>query len=123
MPLAVDPKYGYGDQYTNFKADIFQEILSKYCELPYVSEMPAVNVSVGEDNHHLALVLANFSLDDYKEIKLHLPNEFEANIEFEVSFRDGSDVVHQTLTAKKVGNDYILPVNISGLSLMYLVKK
>lgn len=122
LPLAVDPKYGWGSQYTNFKAAAFKMLLSQISDVPTVVQMPAVNLNWGRSaaTENERFLLVNFSLDNYPLIRLHLPQFNSQELTFKVTRRQGEQLVSNKVVAAKKANYYELAVPLPGLSIIDL---
>ncbi len=123
LPLSVDPKYGWGSQYTSFKATALKRIFSQNKDLPYVIQMPTVNFTYGESSfdQKIHYLLVNFSLDKYLKIRLHLPSYNAKSLKFQATYRDGGRLVSLSVIALRKENFYEISLNLPGLSLLDLV--
>lgn len=70
LPISYHLKYAWDGQYINYKEKIIKRFL-EHTAVAYVIDMPVVQFQQ-DDNR---LYFTNFSLDDYEEIRVHLPGE------------------------------------------------
>ncbi|BDR60052.1 hypothetical protein [Lactobacillus xylocopicola] len=70
LPMDQDPKHGWESQFTTYKQGLLQQMLDTIQPVDYLVEMPNVKLRV-QDNGKVAW-LANFSLDNYEQVRWHL---------------------------------------------------
>ena len=77
LPMDQDPRYGWESQFTTYKQGLLQQMLDSIKPVDYLVDMPNVKLLV-EKNGQKAW-LANFTLDDYQQIKWHLGEPLKSN--------------------------------------------
>lgn len=69
LPISTDLKYGWEAQYSSYKEGLLKQMLNEVGQVDYLVGMP--NVKLRIDHERRIMWLANFTLDQYDEIKWH----------------------------------------------------
>ena len=77
LPMDQDLRYGWESQFTTYKQGLLQQMLDSIKPVDYLVDMPNVKLLV-EKNGQKAW-LANFTLDDYQQLKWHLGEPLKSN--------------------------------------------
>ena len=77
LPMDQDLRYGWESQFTTYKQGLLQQMLDSIKPVDYLVDMPNVKLLV-EKNGQKAW-LANFTLDDYQQLKWHLAAPLTSN--------------------------------------------
>ena len=77
LPIDQDSRYGWESQFTTYKQGLLQQILDSVKPVDYLVGMPNVKLLVENDGQKAWL--ANFTLDSYQQIKLHLAAPLTSN--------------------------------------------
>lgn len=70
LPIDQDSHYGWQAQFTTYKQKLLQQMLDSIRPVDYLVDMPNVKLSVKNDGK--IAWLANFTLDNYQQIRWHL---------------------------------------------------
>lgn len=119
LPMNTDPKYGWESQYYSIKEQLLKYILNKTTNLDYVIDMPGVKFVASSDE----MVLSNFTIDDQKEIKVHLTAEKQAT-DWQLYFHEGTKLQSFSVKPEWIKNDILtIPYRLKGLETVILVTK
>ena len=101
LPMDQDLRYGWESQFTTYKQGLLQQTLDSIKPLDYLVDMPNVKLLV--ENNGQKAWLANFTLDDYQQIKWHLGEPLKSNEA--TIIRKVNNTVKKTQVQIRVEND------------------
>ena len=101
LPIDQDLRYGWESQFTTYKQGLLQQMLDSIKPVDYLVDMPNVKLLV-EKNGQKAW-LANFTLDNYQQIKWHLGEPLKSNEA--TIIRKVNNTVKKTQVQIRVEND------------------
>lgn len=101
LPMDQDLRYGWESQFTTYKQGLLQQMLDSIKPVDYLVDMPNVKLLV-EKNGQKAW-LANFTLDDYQQLKWHLGEPLKSNEA--TIIRKVNNTVKKTQVQIRVEND------------------
>ena len=101
LPMDQDLRYGWESQFTTYKQGLLQQMLDSIKPVDYLVDMPNVKLLV--ENNGQKAWLANFTLDDYQQIKWHLGEPLKSNEA--TIIRKVNNTVKKTQVQIRVEND------------------
>lgn len=101
LPMDQDLRYGWESQFTTYKQGLLQQMLDSIKPVDYLVDMPNVKLLV--ENNGQKAWLANFTLDDYQQIKWHLGEPLKSNEA--TIIRKVNNTVRKTQVQIRVEND------------------
>lgn len=101
LPMDQDLRYGWESQFTTYKQGMLQQMLDSIKPVDYLVDMPNVKLLV--ENNGQKAWLANFTLDDYQQIKWHLGEPLKSNEA--TIIRKVNNTVKKTQVQIRVEND------------------
>ena len=101
LPMDQDLRYGWESQFTTYKQGLLQQMLDSIKPVDYLVDMPNVKLLV--ENNGQKVWLANFTLDDYQQIKWHLGEPLKSNEA--TIIRKVNNTVKKTQVQIRVEND------------------
>lgn len=112
LPIRYHLKYAWDGQYINYKEKIIKRFLAQ-SKVAYLIDMPVVQFQQDDQR----LYFTNFSLDDFEEIRLCLPEEQHLEqVPVTLISRDGQ---HQA-TLKKQAAHFVLPYKLKAYETIIL---
>ncbi|WP_155287314.1 hypothetical protein [Lacticaseibacillus zhaodongensis] len=118
MPMGTDPKYGWESQYIGFRQSLYQQMLAD-APLDYLIGTP--NVKLVVDTHaETVLTIANFTLDDYPQLRWH-PAKQPQSLRARVYTRRGDACRQQDIELIENDNYLLIPVELCGMAVMQIV--
>lgn len=101
LPMDQDLRYGWESQFTTYKQGLLQQMLDSIKPVDYLVDMPNVKLLV--ENNGQKVWLANFTLDDYQQLKWHLGEPLKSNEA--TIIRKVNNTVRKTQVQIRVEND------------------
>ena len=101
LPMDQNLRYGWESQFTTYKQGLLQQMLDSIKPVDYLVDMPNVKLLV--ENNGQKAWLANFTLDDYQQIKWHLGEPLKSNEA--TIIRKVNNTVKKTQVQIRVEND------------------
>ncbi|KJY59401.1 Uncharacterized protein JF75_04380 [Lactobacillus kimbladii] len=101
LPMEQDLRYGWESQFTTYKQGLLQQMLDSIKPVDYLVDMPNVKLLVEKNGQKVWL--ANFTLDDYQQIKWHLGEPLKSNEA--TIIRKVNNTVKKTQVQIRVEND------------------
>ncbi|MFC4709302.1 hypothetical protein ACWOEJ_03915 [Enterococcus eurekensis] len=115
LPIRYHLKYAWDGKYINYKEKIIKRFLAQ-SKVAYLIDMPVVQFQQDEQR----LYFTNFSLDDFEEIRLCLPEEQHLEqVPVTLISRDGQ---HQ-VTLKKQVDHFVLPYKLKAYETIILERQ
>lgn len=101
LPMDQDLRYGWESQFTTYKQGLLQQMLDSIKPVDYLVDMPNVKLLVEKNGQKVWL--ANYTLDDYQQIKWHLGEPLKSNEA--TIIRKVNNTVRKTQVQIRVEND------------------
>lgn len=118
MPMGADPKYGWESQYVGFRQRLYQQLLVQ-APVDYLLDTP--NVKLVVDTHAgVMLTVANFTLDDYPQLRWH-PAQRPESLRARVIMRRGGACIQQDVDLIAKDNYIEIPVALPALTMLQVV--
>ena len=112
LPICYHLKYAWDGQYVNYKEKIIKRFLEQ-TKIAYLIDMPVVQFQQDDQR----LYFTNFSLDDFDEIRIHLPeDDHKKMIPVTLITRKGSS---QEMLIKK-GKCFVFPYKLKAYETIIL---
>lgn len=118
LPMDQDPKYGWESQYTTYKQGLLQQMINQIHCIDYLVDMPNVKLNIQADGK--VAWLANFTLDNYKEIRWHLSQPL-AKDNVTVIKQKGKSFIRETLSIKVKNNIATISTKLNPLETIQLL--
>lgn len=120
VPLGSDPKYGWEAGYVGYRQSLLQQALMVATKPDFLKNMPNVKLNIVADEAKTTLWLANFTLDDYKQIIWH-PSVAVVADHARLIVRRGRNCIEQDVALEKRGEDIVIHHDLRALEVAQIV--